>query len=627
MNIYENNAKKIFKKWPDLEQFYGKKNDNNNKNDSISNIILGYNDEKTIYAQYQSHEYYFHSAYKPVIEAQRWVEIFSDKSGMIVVVGLGLGYHIKELLKIKSLDRIFVIEPRKENFRILLNEMDAEFLMDNRIDLYVGTELDLITAKIYGIFERNLMDGLEFGLFGNFRIEYKEFYDEIIKKQYERIRITRINHSTYEHFKYLWVENIIRNLNLVNNTCSGGVLNNKFAGKPCVIISAGPSLNKNIDMLNDLKQKALLLAGGSAIRILKNKGISPHFITAIDGHPEEGRIFEGLDISDVSLIFINEVYYEVLSKYKCNKFVFAGENDGTSRYIAKRLGIDYSALALSFTVAGVNIDLACGMGCNPVVFVGQDLAFPNMQLHADGATHMQNFENQFNKNPDSFVQTKDIYGKDIITNRTFLSAKKQMEIKIKSWTDRGVKFINATEGGIGLIGAEVLKLEDVVKEWKLGDCNFSTELDNCFLSEKYKIDEQILKETWEQVLSDTEEVRKQFSKLIKLSEKAKKMMIDKENGSKKYNKVIQEISALQDLLEENDFLFYVVASFLRYTLAIHEMIGNNAIKAELGEKERNIARLDMIKNQAAEIVGICKVIEHTIKESNAEREAKKLYEY
>ncbi|MGC8846548.1 MAG: motility associated factor glycosyltransferase family protein, partial [Candidatus Hydrogenedens sp.] len=55
----------------------------------------------------------YHSQYNPIEEAKKLVEGSSlDKKRPVVVVGLGLGYHIQELIQKEY--KIIVIEPDKD---------------------------------------------------------------------------------------------------------------------------------------------------------------------------------------------------------------------------------------------------------------------------------------------------------------------------------------------------------------------------------------------------------------------------------------------------------------------------------------------------------------------------------
>lgn len=67
-----------------------------------------------------------HSAYDPESEAKRLIADFNAKAGIpTVVYGLGLGYHLAEILK-KTSDEVFVVEPSMDIFQAFLSAVDLQ---------------------------------------------------------------------------------------------------------------------------------------------------------------------------------------------------------------------------------------------------------------------------------------------------------------------------------------------------------------------------------------------------------------------------------------------------------------------------------------------------------------------
>src|SRR5678815_5014784 len=89
-------------------------------------------------------------------------------------------------------------------------------------------------------------------------------------------------------------ENIARNIGWYIATPSASRLENRHKGEPAVIVSAGPSLRKNIDLLQRLQDKAVLVAVQTTLQPLLEKGIRPHFVTSLDYHDICTRFFENL---------------------------------------------------------------------------------------------------------------------------------------------------------------------------------------------------------------------------------------------------------------------------------------------------------------------------------------------
>ena len=75
-------------------------------------------------------------------------------------------------------------------------------------------------------------------------------------------------------------------------------LDGTFAGKPCVIVSPGPSLSRNLHLLPRLKGRALLLTCTHALRSFRSVGVHPDFVLAADAG-DLARQCEGYDLSRI----------------------------------------------------------------------------------------------------------------------------------------------------------------------------------------------------------------------------------------------------------------------------------------------------------------------------------------
>ena len=83
--------------------------------------------------------------------------------------------------------------------------------------------------------------------------------------------------------------NAFKNLQMLPQSRLGQSLEGKCAGIPAIVCGAGPSLNAAMPLLAELKDKALIIAGGSAVRALNAQGIEPHICAAVDPQPSQSR--------------------------------------------------------------------------------------------------------------------------------------------------------------------------------------------------------------------------------------------------------------------------------------------------------------------------------------------------
>ena len=86
-----------------------------------------------------------------------------------------------------------------------------------------------------------------------------------------------------------------------------------FGGFPAIIVGAGPSLEYCIEDLKELKNRAFIIAGGSAVSALSKWGIEPHLIVAVDPNEEGRERFKKNYFFEVPLIYSLRTFPEVLT--------------------------------------------------------------------------------------------------------------------------------------------------------------------------------------------------------------------------------------------------------------------------------------------------------------------------
>jgi spore maturation protein CgeB len=91
-----------------------------------------------------------HSGYDPIKEAGLQVRRFLDEetgSGPIVVLGLGLGYHLEELFKAARRCSVILVEPDPELFRFALENRDMGEILSKCQRFFVGRPLEEVLAQ------------------------------------------------------------------------------------------------------------------------------------------------------------------------------------------------------------------------------------------------------------------------------------------------------------------------------------------------------------------------------------------------------------------------------------------------------------------------------------------------
>ena len=101
---------------------------------------------------------FLHSGYRPVEEAVKMTSSFEPEDEMrTVAYGLGLGYHVLELLR-KSRGEVFVIEPSLAIFRAFLSAMDITPFIERTRFIIAETPAKILSRILLGkwnLFEHN----------------------------------------------------------------------------------------------------------------------------------------------------------------------------------------------------------------------------------------------------------------------------------------------------------------------------------------------------------------------------------------------------------------------------------------------------------------------------------------
>lgn len=241
----------------------------------------------------------------------------------------------------------------------------------------------------------------------------------------------------------------------------------KFRDVPAIICGAGPSLEKQLPFLKSLQDKALIFAGGSALNVLNAADQQPHLGAGIDPNPAQFDRLSSNSGFEVPFLYRNRMLVDAFRMVHGPKLYVKGSGGyDIARWFEERLGIEGDDIEEGYNVVTFSLELAHVFGCNPIIFVGVDLAFTNMELYAPGVVkknkitkkeilNIADFDNQA-------IERKDIFGKPIYTLWKWIGESFWMRDFALKHPE--IKLINATEGGLGFPGIPNIPLKTVAKE-------------------------------------------------------------------------------------------------------------------------------------------------------------------
>ena len=268
-----------------------------------------------------------------------------------------------------------------------------------------------------------------------------------------------------------------------------GGLKGVASGRLGVVVSAGPSLSRNIGALRGFgvgaehECGAVVVATQTALKPLLGAGVTPHFVTALDFHEVSTRFYEGLEsgaLSRTVLVVEPKVNPAVVSAYPgpvcfvndaTLDLVVGGDLAGSRDSFG-----EVGALPSGATVAHLAYELARHLGCERVSLVGQDLGFTDGQYYGDGAAihgvwgcelsgalTLETMEWQrVVRGRGTLREGRDHLGRPVYTDAQMATYLDQFERLFLRDRRAGMSTVDCTEGGMAKRGAPAGRLSEVL---------------------------------------------------------------------------------------------------------------------------------------------------------------------
>lgn len=476
---------------------------------------------------------------------QMWLERLGEvhKYAPVFLFGTGNGSYLKALIHNTQKEvNVVVYEPSVTIFLTMLEKIDLSEEIEDRPIAFIIEGLNENEYK--PVMHKVLVyENLEF-LKEEIHPNYKEFFADkliekvkILQKQVESMFV-QINTGTKMSSEL--AKNILCNMKYI---CEG--YNTKKLSEvvpyqgAAILVSAGPSLNKNIHELKKAKNKAFILAVDTAIKPLIRAGIVPDAFVTIDAKKPLHLVdIEGAE--NIPVIAPTSAANAILEHQKAKKiFYFDGYMIPFHIYLMN--GKIFPDVSSGGSVACSGLSLLYKMGFDTIILMGQDLAYTGNKSHADGTFQ----ETMPEENTKNMIMVKANDGGKLPTRTDFKIYLDWFGMYIKGMKEhRNVRVINATEGGAYIEGTEISALKDIIAEVCHEEIDFSACIDKIqpefSLEERKKAVEYLHKipEEFEVIRKNAVALKKVYRKLEKISKSGN---IDK-NGCLKQLKKIKKLS-------------------------------------------------------------------------------------
>ncbi|MCI9530662.1 MAG: motility associated factor glycosyltransferase family protein [Lachnospiraceae bacterium] len=507
--------------------------------------------EPVLIAQKEGRRLYLSGRRDPWAHPKNQVSVLGKivPNAPVFLMGMGNIHYLEELIRRTDESVIILLyEPLFSVFYKQLEKVDFGKIFGKRTVALIieGINEDgmesIVEAMLYG----DRIPLMKYFVLPNYvelcREQVNWFLGLLIKKS-ERYYVgigTRIFFSPYQ------AENFYKNVRYVRTGYKAfqllGVIPNDV---PAFVVSAGPSLNKNIKELKRAKNKSFIIAVDTAVKPLLQEGIEPDMFATLDGiKPLE--LVETEQARGIPLLTVVRAAHSVMDYHTGKKFFF-DEGYGYVRKLFEMNGKTIEGFPAGGSVATIAFSLVCHLGFRKIVFVGQDLAYTENKSHADGTFQAVMPE----ENTEKFMKVPGNYAEEVPTIKNLDNYRKWFEEYIEQWeTGHEVEFINATEGGAKIKGTKLMALSEVIGQECSKEVDIRASIDS--LTPVFNGKEQ------EKILSFFHETPKKVHEIVTLAQEGRKLYIQLDKLCRKgnmdkqaYLKILKRVKRNRKKIEGN----------------------------------------------------------------------------
>lgn len=555
------------------------------------------------------HQFYY-DINNPLEDTIKKIDELKLKNSRIAIfLGMGLGYELlcytQRFAVEQNTVHIAVIEKDPEMLRAAMETIDlCEVIEHPGIELFVG----ISPEKLYVEFREYLSTQARYLFMKAVNPVYhpsslmldKNYYLQSLASFREGAVQVLTCFGNCPDDSIIGLNNMLDNLEEVIKNPGINLLYDYFKGKPAVVVSTGPSLNKNKHLLKDLEDKALIIAPDASLKVLMEMGVRPHMVTSLERDPGIAPLLSGYtpeQLENVYLAACPVLMPECFQVYNGPRVIVCRNFDHFHW-----MGIDRGMLPIKNSAGNMAFNVAAAMGCDPIILIGQDLAFSRTgETHARGAHYGDKQEYFYSEDRHLEVMGND--GQPILTTNTWFIFLKDYETDIAEY---GGKCINSTEGGAYINGTTVMPFADAIQKYIIKDFyprRHLAEILSSFEVEDARQDKNKVLKVIEDTLSDLEQLLSYCQEGLKTCEKYQSELtsalstpeIINSNLLSRLPEIEKEIYSWRQKCDEKHdtfqlFLMHIVQSFMiTFQIAMEAIPGKH--------NDRNLANIEILSCQ------------------------------
>lgn len=448
----------------------------------------------------------------------------------------------------------------------------------------------------------------------NFKPIIREIEDlEYIRMATHLIKTIREHRDNYEFLlgnnlddTLYGIRNRLANLpNYVNNMGFDefkDLAGNFYKGKPAVIVASGPSLDKNVALLKAYENKALILSCDGSMSSLAKHDIVPHVVGSVERGFRTYDVFYNNRTDDVlkrDIVFSGPavVRPEIVDIFKDHKMISVFKAKEAYGQWLDDVTLNRKGCLWSGTsVAHFLYSFAEALGCSPIIFIGQDLAYSKEGLsHADD---VEIKESVVLKQVEEWVT--DYKGNNIPSTYIWKMFLLTFEDMIRVTPS---KAIDATEGGAYIQGTEIMTFKEALETYCQNDLPRVSEFVKSYegdLVYSNEVKQSVIKNV-EGFIKDYEELLSRITQAVKLNKKALERFEKGIHTEEQLNKIYDAMDYV-----DNEIVKFVVGDMLKLMLFQYPIF---AASRFVNAMDTSTYTLDSIKTNLHLHVGLLELME------------------
>ncbi|EKP4849751.1 motility associated factor glycosyltransferase family protein, partial [Campylobacter jejuni] len=418
-------------------------NENLNIYDKTHNVFMYENLEEEINFFYQS-----------ILEK-------TPRYPFICIYGIGNALLIKNLAK--HYKHLFVFESEIELFILALSTIDlSEELKTYQVILFdvAAKDVEIHIAMVFD--QQSILEYLslyEMFISSHYYLKYYEISILSLNELCIKSASVAIRNADITCFLPLLTHGqFLQNIpSMLESIPFQRILNerkNKFEN--AIVVSAGPSLAKQLSLLKAYQDKAVIFCADGALSMLEKEGIIPDYVTNLDCRDLAMKFFQNKENLKQSIIALEcATHPNVVRSLKAENCMIVLRN----KALYQRFNLnDFGYIDTGTHVSHFSYTLALALGFKNIIMIGQDLAFDEEgNSHSKGFDFGEKFSGEENIDK---LKVPAYAGKgEVLTHITWNDYRIKLEY-LFACNEQKAKFYNATEGGARINFTEELSFKE-----------------------------------------------------------------------------------------------------------------------------------------------------------------------